>query len=368
MSRVQVHRFVRTLLSAFLLALIFHVIFCNEVQALLAGTGVHWEELSKWEQRRLAWTRGPSALWDTTRQLDPVSLLTAFAACGLLVVIGGLRWRLVLRVQGLDLSVSEVMRISFIAHFFNAFLLGTAGGDVVKAWYVAKAAPERRPEAALTVFADRVLGALALLLFAAVCAVPNVSLIYRYPRHWAVLLMVLGMFAAAALFVFLGFYTHALQPGRRLARWMARFPKGGSFVRAMAACRTFGQHPGFLAEVSLWSLLVNVCIVLAYVALARGLHLEVPWVTLAYVSAAVVSVAAIPVTPAGLGVRENLFVWLLASPVFDIKPGLALSLSLLGYTVNLAWSVVGGIVYLLAPSETKYLVRLTSAAASGPRH
>jgi len=136
----------------------------------------------------------------------------------------------------------------------------------------------------------------------------------------------------------------------------------------MAACRTFGQHPGFLAEVSLWSLLVNVCIVLAYVALARGLHLEVPWVTLAYVSAAVVSVAAIPVTPAGLGVRENLFVWLLASPVFDIKPGLALSLSLLGYTVNLAWSVVGGIVYLLAPSETKSIVRSTTAATGGSRH
>lgn len=363
MIRVRLQSVGRIVLSAILMALIFHVIFCNEVQTQLAETGQRWESIPKWEQRRLAWTRGPSALWETTRQLDPINLAIAFGACGLLVVIGGFRWRLVLRVQGLQLSWAEVMRISFIAHFFNAFLLGTAGGDVVKAWYVARAAPERRPEAALTVFADRVLGALALLIFAVICAIPNAGLILRYPRHWALFVMVLGMLVVAGLFVVLGFYTNALQPGRPMARWAAKLPMGGSFVRALAACRTFGHHPGFLLEIGLWSLLVNVCIVLAYAALARGLHLDIPWITLAYVSAAVVSVAAIPVTPAGLGVRENLFVWLLATPIFDVKPGIALSLSLLGYTVNLAWSVVGGMVYLLAPSDTKQIVRATSNAA-----
>ena len=37
--------------------------------------------------------------------------------------------------------------------------------------------------------------------------------------------------------------------------------------------------------------------------------------------------------------------------LFDLKPGLALSLSLMGYTVNLAWSAIGGIVYLLIPER-----------------
>lgn len=357
MTRHRLQSLARVVLSALLLALIFHVIFCNEVQAQLAGTSTPWESFSRWQQRRLAWTRGPSALWQTARQLDPVNLGTAFLACGLLVVLGGFRWRRVLQAQGLQLSMREVLRISFIAHFFNAFLLGTAGGDVVKAWYVARAAPERRPEAALTVFADRVLGALALLVFAVVLAIPNASILLGFRRHQAVFLVVLAMLGAASLLVFLGFYTNALQPGRRMARWAARLPKGGSFVRALSACRVFGHHPRFLIEIGAWSFLVNLSIVLAYAALARGLHLEVPLVTLAYVAAAVVSVAAIPVTPAGLGVRENLFVWLLAAPVFDVKPGIALSLSLLGYTVNLAWSAFGGIVYLLAPPETRRILQ-----------
>ena len=91
----------------------------------------------------------------------------------------------------------------------------------------------------------------------------------------------------------------------------------------------------------------------AFTALASGLGIMVPAGTLWYIVPAVVSVAALPVTPSGLGVRENLFVWLLTVPALGVKPGAALSLSLLGYTVNLAWSAVGGIVYLLMPDRAK---------------
>jgi hypothetical protein len=36
-----------------------------------------------------------------------------------------------------------------------------------------------------------------------------------------------------------------------------------------------------------------------------------------------------------------------------VKPGAALSLSLLGYTLNLLWSVLGGLVYLATPGRTQ---------------
>jgi hypothetical protein len=67
-----------------------------------------------------------------------------------------------------------------------------------------------------------------------------------------------------------------------------------------------------------------------------------------FVVPAVVCLAALPITPSGLGVRENFFVLLLAVdfPGFGVKPAEALSLSLLGYTLNLAWSAIGGLVYL----------------------
>ena len=353
MTRARLISLVRTVVCGLLLAAIFHVIFCNEVQLQAASEGRAWDDLSKWDQRRLAWTRGPAGLWETIQRLDAGSLAISAAACGSLIVFGGLRWRAALRVQGLDLPVREVLRISFVAHFFNAFLLGTAGGDVVKAWYAAGATADKKPEAALTVFADRLLGTLALLLFTASLLVPNLGLVLAYPRHIAVAALVLAMLAVAAALVVAGFYTDALGHDGRLARWVRRLPKGDSLSRGLSACRKFGRHRGFMAEVALWSALMNVCVVVAFTALASGLGIMVPAGTLWYVVPAVVSVAALPVTPSGLGVRENLFVWLLTVPALGVKPGAALSLSLLGYTVNLAWSAVGGIVYLLMPDRAK---------------
>ncbi len=350
----------RTGVCGLLLAMIFHVIFCNEVQ--LSMPSAAWQSLTRWEQRRLAWTEGPKALWEMSNRVRPVELATSFAACGLVILVGGLRWRQVLRAQGLDLSVAAVMRISLVAQFFNAFLLGTAGGDVVKAWYAARSVPEKKPEAALTVFADRLLGMVALLLFAALLMIPNVGLVLEYKRHETVALLLLGMLAAAGFLIGVGFYSDLLQHDGWVPRMVRRLPKGDSFSRALVACRQFGHQPGFMTRMALWSLLVNVCVVVAFVSLANGLGIQLPEFTslgmtlpgqvrLWYVIPAIVCVAALPVTPAGLGVREHLFVWLLAVPSLGVKPGAALSLSLLGYTVNLLWSVIGGIVYLVLPER-----------------
>ena len=86
---------------------------------------------------------------------------------------------------------------------------------------------------------------------------------------------------------------------------------------------------------------------------AAGLGLEVPARVLWFVVPAVVCIAALPVTPSGLGVREHLLVSLLALPEFPgVRHGEALALALLAYTANLAWSALGGVVYLFQPRQT----------------
>lgn len=342
-----------------LLLVIFHVIFCNEAQLHLASTGGNWEALTPWEQRQLAWSRGPVELWATVRRLDPGFLAAAFLLCGIPIVVGGLRWRAVLAVQGLVLPFREVIRLSFIAHFFNAFLLGSTGGDVAKAWYAARTSGERRAEAALTVFVDRLLGTLALLVFAVAMApfaweiTSEGQIIHPlrdYRRYQAVLVAVAGMLLVAASLVVVGFYTNLLRHDSILGRIFRRLPAGESIARALAACRQFGRHRGFLRQTTFWSLLVNLSIVGTFLALARGLQLEVPERLLWFVIPSVICVAALPIAPSGLGVRENLFVALLTLPALPaVKPAEALSLSLLGYTANLAWSAVGGVIYLLFP-------------------
>lgn len=350
---------IRLGVATVLMGVILHVIFCNEAQLHLSTTGQSWEALSRWDQRKLAWSRGPVELWRTANTLDWTNLFLALGLCGVPVVVGGLRWRSALRVQGLELGVAEVTRVSFVAHFFNAFLLGSTGGDVVKAWCAARWTQDKRAEAALTVVVDRLVGTLALLLFSVAMipmaweAAPGVPLFPGYRRYQLVALLVGGMAAVALGAVVVGFYTDLLAEGALAGRLLRRLPRGDSMARALAACRLFGRHPWYVMSAAFWSLVINLAIVGTFLALADGLRLEVPARVLWFVVPAVVCVAALPITPSGLGVREHLFVSLLAIAAFPgVKHGEALALALLGYSANLVWSAVGGIVYLAFPGRT----------------
>lgn len=363
MNRAKLTSLVRFGVCLLLLAAIFHVIFCNEVQFQLAASGeADWNRLSRWEQRRLAWTRGPAGLWHTVRRLDAQSLALSFASCGVLIACGGLRWREVLRAQGIQIPLGRVLRISFVAHFFNAFLLGTAGGDLLKAWQAARAARERGPEAAFSVFVDRLLGTFVLLFCTAMMALPNLDLIRAYKRHLAVALLILGMLVVSGGLVFLGFFTNKLRQDGTIARLVRRLPRGESIVVALAGCRQLARHPGFLWRILGWSLVANAAMVGVLAFLSPDLDVNPPALAIWYLVPAIISVAALPVTPSGLGVRENLFVWLFAVPLLNVPPGAALSLSLVGYSVNLSWSALGGVIYLLTPDRSR--LRQASAPAA----
>jgi len=91
-------------------------------------------------------------------------------------------------------------------------------------------------------------------------------------------------------------------------------------------------------------LLCGVC-VLHVQSLAWGLGLALEPRHLFAIVPMITCMVVIPLTPSGLGVRENLFVLMLAVPLIGVEHTAALSLSLLCTAGSLCWSVVGGLVY-----------------------
>jgi glycosyltransferase 2 family protein len=67
------------------------------------------------------------------------------------------RWLTLLRVQGISIKYLVAIRLHFLGLFYNNCLPGAVGGDVLRAWYVTKHT-EKKIEAALSVFVDRVIG------------------------------------------------------------------------------------------------------------------------------------------------------------------------------------------------------------------
>ena len=75
-----------------------------------------------------------------------------------------------LGVQQVKLSLWNAIKLTFAGNFFNFALPGTTGGDLIKAYYITRFT-HRKTEAVATVFLDRAVGLLGLVLLAGVMIV-----------------------------------------------------------------------------------------------------------------------------------------------------------------------------------------------------
>ncbi|MFQ3651051.1 MAG: lysylphosphatidylglycerol synthase transmembrane domain-containing protein [Gemmataceae bacterium] len=93
-------------------------------------------------------------------------LLAALGIYGVALVLTLLRWYLLVRALGLSLSLVEAFRFGLIGIFFNTFLPGAVGGDIIKAAALARA-QVRRTASVATVLMDRAIALWALVWFVA---------------------------------------------------------------------------------------------------------------------------------------------------------------------------------------------------------
>jgi len=330
-----------------LLVWIFHVIFLSEGKSAIQKQGIAWEQLSRWDQWKAGWHHGPPELWENLSTIHPGIFSLSIVVMALTLVLGVIRWRMVLRVQGLNLHWGRAAEISFVAHFFNSFLLGSTGGDLMKAYYAARETHHKKTEAVVTVVADRIIGLWAMLVFAGVMMIPNLKLLFAHERLRALALLILAMLVACSGLVVLAFWGGVSRAWAGAHGWLRRLPKGAWLERSLVSCRHFGREPWFIGRTVAVSMLLNSVCVLQVMILSWGLGLEIAPAALFVMVPMIICISALPITPSGLGVRENLYVFMLASPTINVPATAALSLSLLAYAGSLFWSIVGGGVYLM---------------------
>jgi hypothetical protein len=78
------------------------------------------------------------------------------------------RWSLLLKAQSIKIGFWPAFRLHLLGLFYNNCLPGFVGGDLPRAWYVTKHT-DKKLEAALSVFVDRVIGLIGMLIMAFGC-------------------------------------------------------------------------------------------------------------------------------------------------------------------------------------------------------
>jgi uncharacterized protein (TIRG00374 family) len=169
------------------------------------------------------------------------AVLTAISAW-----ISFTRWYLLVRAQNLPFRYVDALRLGLAGFFFNTFLPGSIGGDIVKAAGIARS-QERRTVAVATVLMDRVIGLWGLLLLLALSGVAftlagNRDLLGNADAMLVVRAAWVAAAASVAAWLLLG-----LLPERgavRFAGRLDRVPKlGGVLAEFWRAVWTYRKTP-----------------------------------------------------------------------------------------------------------------------------
>lgn len=312
------------------------------------------------------WLLRDTAVGEVLRAIRSADLFLFFCALalyGFRYVLGALRWRLLLEPYGSRPPIRYLFASSLVAVFFSNFLPSTIGGEGVRV-YDSWRAGLQKSDALFVILMDRAIGLFALLLIALAAAPFSLPAVRGLGIPYLIGWLALGLAAVGALMWAL-FGPRALL-GRLLERFQGRLPErfqgqvrqrpgnGGG-----AGLTTFRSKRGF-ARILLLSLAIQVPVILHYYVLIRAVGPSPPWLAFFFLVPVAVLVMTLPISINGIGVREHVFVLLLAR--YGVSKSEAIAFSWLAYVVVLLVGLAGGI--LLA---TRKEGRRRTEAAPGER-
>ena len=284
---------------------------------------------------------------DLVRALESVQVAPLAAAFVIYLVgqvLSAYKWFLLGSSVGLKGSLGEYLRFYFIGMFFNLFGPSTIGGDLVRALYLGGG---RRPGLAInSVLFDRVSGLALLMALGAVALVAFPQYGFSWPLNAAL--------AGGGIVLLIGWWTCPrlvrLLPERNRLRHQVETDLG-----------PFWQDRWLLGRVAVVSLAFHLTQVTVQYVVARAAGVVLPYSYCLIFHPVISVMTALPVSIAGLGVREGGYLYFLTR--IDVDDSIAVTVGLCWFMVTVLAGLVGGVLFLASGAELPR-VRAKSPAAA----
>lgn len=233
------------------------------------------------------------------RQIRPVYLLAGLIVYPWSIVLGAIRWRSLMCAHNMDPGFNRSLQLTWLGFFWSLVFPGVTGGDVVKAYAVARTA-QRRGVAVLIVLLDRIIGLVGLAMLSGLVILFNLHNPELRTVSTGILLFVAVMAGAGLLFF-----------SRRLRRWsglkwlLGLLPFQTQVAQLDEALFHYRYHKGTLFGAILISLGTHVVNVSTFCFAGSALGLPVAWQHYFVFIPVMLMIAALPISMGGLGVFES---------------------------------------------------------------
>jgi uncharacterized protein (TIRG00374 family) len=298
-------------------------------------------------------------IWTQRSQWN--SMMMVFS---LIIALGGLsltfvRWFFLVRALDIPFKLRDSFRLGFIGYFSNFLSLGVLGGDAIKAVFISRERPEKKPEAVSSIVLDRVIGLYALTVVCAIAAVPGAGVdsssgsangtvaLNSIPYISLVTSISAGLVAIALILV-------PALTGESMQQRMSRLPVVGAILqKLLRAVNIYRGRPLMLLSLTALTIVIHCLFAASVFAMAVGLNVDCPTFVQHLVISPVSNLAGSIPLPGGIGAFELMFEELYVRAGMPVGKGLAIALCFRIVTILLA--MIGVVYYLRSKRELEQL-------------
>jgi glycosyltransferase 2 family protein len=241
-------------------------------------------------------------------------------------------------IQGMTLSVNQIVRIGFITSFYSLFLPGYLAGGVIR-WHRMARHDQMPAQAFATIVFTRLLSTIITVVVGLTCwALDPVA--RRHPAYGLGFAMLLLALCCGYWLAFHSRRSHALAHWMAKHRWMPRL-LGEKAVKVLNSVGLFGELPARTLLSTLGLLVASELIgILSFYLISVATHLGLSAVSVGWVRAYVTLITLLPISIMGLGVRDGGLIVMLRT--YGVAPTLAVTYSVLLLTRTVVLGLLGG--------------------------
>jgi uncharacterized protein (TIRG00374 family) len=304
-------------------------------------------------------------LWGTIVQAKFSLLILALLMFGSVACMASYRLNLLLKTQGIYLSAWGIIRLTLIGIFFNLALPGAVSGDMMKMYLLARHTTHQKEGAILTILLDRVIGLTGLFIVAFLVVIFSFDLISEIDRSHRIVKIAGYIVGIGSLFGIIFMILMGLR--ERVMRlsfivWLIGHCQRvlpavilNSIENLGSAMKLFRRNHFTIITAILISVLIHAVLALNFYCIGVGVGENVIKLKSYFISVPVANaVAALPLTPGGIGTRDLTITLFLKS--MKASDEMAAAIPVIFTLVIVFWGMVGGIIFSFSRS-LKFAVR-----------
>src|SRR6266487_6884207 len=263
-------------------------------------------------------------------------------AYGIVEISAAIRWHVLLKVQKIHLTLPRLSGLFLIGMFYKQVLPGGTGGDIIKSYFLLKETPDKKAGALLAVVFDRLIGLVALVAITGTL----IGLRYDFLSQttetrqllWILLLVLsASILALLSTYVITGFNLFHLLP--------EKFPGREKLIEISAAYHLYARHWRATLVAFESSIVAHLATFTTFLCAAYALGAVVPLVNFFAVMPVERTISALPISFAGIGLREKVL-QIMLNGLCGVPEAKAILIGSLSFLIILVCCLPGAVVYL----------------------